>query len=179
MRVGAHVRDIRLTAPIELAGTVPAGTLDPVLAPYAAADIASVTDEVFERLLGRPLPRPAATRELTVTDPLLRMEKARSPIARLAFRILDGRRRAADRRGRADLNMIFLLNMPFRSIGNMSGGMLTPEFVDAVLTLVNGRFFRGVGGLVRAFVRGRRDERRTRSEFERRAGSGAQSGGAR
>lgn len=173
VRVGAHVRDIRLSATLDVAGTVAAGSLPAALAPYAAADLAAVTDAAFEALLGHPAPRPIPSRELTVTDPLLRMETAKSPVARWAFRILDGRRRAADRRGRADINMIFLLNMPFRSIGNMSGGMLTPEFVDGVLTLVNGRFFRGVGRLIAAFVRGRRAEKRTRAQFE------AQSGGAR
>ncbi|WP_110589198.1 glycoside hydrolase family 3 C-terminal domain-containing protein [Microbacterium suaedae] len=171
VRVGASVRDIRLTDRVDVAGTVAAGTPDPALAAYASADVLDVSDEEFRALLGRDIPAHAETAEIRVNDPLLRLEHAPSALGRLVFRVLDGRRRALERRGTPDLNTLFLLNMPFRAISKMSGGFASPTLVDGVLTIVNGRALRGLGQMAVAFARGRRSERAGRRKFR------AQSGG--
>ncbi len=51
-----------------------------------------------------------------MNDPLAPRRGALA-LARLAFRVLSWRRDAADRKGAPDLNVLFLLNMPFRAIG--------------------------------------------------------------
>jgi len=171
--VGASVRDIRLAASVELAGTVAAGTLPPALEPYRTARVRGVSDEAFAALLGRPLPTAHDAREIRVNDPVLRLEHSPSRLARLLFRILDGRRAAAEKKGSADLNALFLLNMPFRAIAKMSGGLATDELVRGVLTLANGRTFRGLGQVVRAFFRGRRAEKASRRHFTTTSGGRA------
>ncbi|WP_261167214.1 glycoside hydrolase family 3 C-terminal domain-containing protein [Microbacterium sp. Marseille-Q6965] len=172
VRVGASARDIRLRGAVDVAGTVPAGSPDPALAAYPSP-AARVTDEAFAALLGRGLPRAADGGAIRANDPLLRLADSPSPVGRLIHRVLDGRRAASERRGKPDLNMLFLLNMPFRAIAKMSGGLATPELVDGVLTLANGRTLRGLGRIVRAFVRGRSAERRTRRSFETLSGGRA------
>jgi beta-glucosidase len=89
------------------------------------------------------------------------MQSARSPLARLAYRVLAFLRDRADRRGKPDLNILFLLNMPFRAIGKMTNGMVSAEMVDGIVRIVNGHFFSGAGATVRGFVRNRRANRET------------------
>ncbi|MGA4779313.1 glycoside hydrolase family 3 C-terminal domain-containing protein [Cellulosimicrobium sp. AB352] len=159
--VGSHVDDLPLRATVELDGTVPPRTEDDLPEPYRTGRVHDVSDAQFAALLGRPVPTAAWSGALGVNDPLSRLADARSPLARLAFRVLSWRRDAADRKGAPDLNVLFLLNMPFRAIGKMTGGMVDDAMVDGIVRIVNGHFFRGTGAVVRGFVRNRRADRRT------------------
>ncbi len=159
--VGSHVDDLPLRATVELDGTVPPRTEDDLPEPYRTGRVHDVSDAQFAALLGRPVPTAAWSGVLGVNDPLSRLADARSPLARLAFRVLSWRRDAADRKGAPDLNVLFLLNMPFRAIGKMTGGMVDDAMVDGIVRIVNGHFFRGTGAVVRGFVRNRRADRRT------------------
>ncbi|MGV9768656.1 glycoside hydrolase family 3 C-terminal domain-containing protein [Microbacterium sp. NPDC003461] len=172
VRVGASVRDLRLTASLDVAGTVPAGEPDPALAAYPARTT-DVSDGAFAALLGRDVLRVDEAGRIAVNDPLLRLADSPSALGRLIYRLLEGRRASSERKGTPDLNMLFLLNMPFRALAKMSGGLATPELVDGVLTLANGRALRGLAQIIRAFLRGRRAERRTRRSFETQSGGRA------
>lgn len=164
--IGRSVREIVHSADVEIAGTVEAGMPEAAVAPYATASLGSVDDAAFAALLGRPIPVAAnADGLLGVNDPMDRLEVARSGLARLAFGVLDRRRRKAEAAGEPDLNILFLFNAPFRVISKMSGGLATRRLTDAVLTLVNGQTVRGLGRIVVAFFRGRRDEKHTREAF--------------
>lgn len=164
--VGPNSRDLPLSATLAVAGTVAEGELDPALAPYAAGKAQHIPDEAFEELLGSPIPSPEwGGGPLGINDPMDRLAVARSPLARLAFRIIDRRRQAAERRGTPDLNILFLINGPFRIISKMSGGFATTRLTRALLTLVNGQTLRGLFRVVVAFLRGRREEARTSGEF--------------
>lgn len=172
VHVGRHVRDLVLTGTVEVSGTVAAGTLDPAEARRAAAGVQDVSDADFAAALGRDVPPSAwADGPLGFNDPMDRLRVAKSPLARFAFRVLDGRRRTAEESGTPDLNILFLFNGPFRVISKMSGGLATSDLTRGVLTLVNGKAFRGLGRIVGAFFRGRRAERRTRAAFRAAAGT--------
>ena len=157
---GEHVDDLPLSADVEVAGTVEPRAED-LAARYRTGDVRQVPDADFVALLGRPLPSAAWSQPLTVNDPLSAMAQARSPLARLAHRVLAWRLAVADRKGAPDLNILFLLNMPFRAIGKMTNGMVSAEMVDGIVRIVNGRFLAGAGATVRAFVRNRRANRAT------------------
>lgn len=158
---GADVDDLPLSVEVEVAGTMAPDAADAVPERYRTADVRDVPDADFAALLGRPLPSAVWSGPLTGNDPLSAMAGARSPLARLAFRVLAWRRDVADRRGKPDLNILFLLNMPFRAIGKMTNGMVDAAMVDGIVRVVNGHFFSGAGAVVRAFVRNRRANRRT------------------
>ncbi|MET2011082.1 glycoside hydrolase family 3 C-terminal domain-containing protein [Microbacterium chocolatum] len=161
--VGRNVRDLPLRAMIERDGVV----LPLLDAPDRPAKLREVDDRAFTRLLGRTLP-PSGWGDgpLGENDPMDRLAGARSPLARFGFRLLDGRRRKAEASGDPDLNILFLLNGPFRVIHKMSGGLAGRRLTAAVLTLVNGHTLRGLGGVIGAFFAGRRDERATKRAFE-------------
>lgn len=159
--VGAHVEDLPLAAQVTVTGTVPPRVEEGLPACYRTGDVRSVRAADFAALLGRPVPADGWSGPLGVNDALFRMADARSPLARFGYRVLASRRDAADRRGTPDLNVLFLLNMPFRAMGKMANGMVDDATVDGVLRIVNGHFFRGLGATVGAFVRNWRANRRT------------------
>ncbi|HEY0218037.1 MAG TPA: glycoside hydrolase family 3 C-terminal domain-containing protein, partial [Cellulomonas sp.] len=158
---GAHVDDLPLSASVTLVGTLPAVTDDPAPDRYRTGDVHDVPDADFAALLGRPVPPAAWSGPLGADDALGRMGDARSPLARLAYRVLARKRDRSEARGTPDLNILFLLNMPFRAIAKMTNGMVSPAMVDGIVDIVNGHFFRGTGATLRAFLRNRRADRAT------------------
>ncbi|WP_147794473.1 glycoside hydrolase family 3 C-terminal domain-containing protein [Cellulomonas sp. Y8] len=158
---GANVADLSEKATVEVAGTVPPVAEDAVPVRYRTGDVRHVPDADFAALLGRPIPAAAWSGPLGVNDALGRMQTARSPLARLAYRVLALLRDRADRKGKPDLNILFLLNMPFRAIGKMTNGMVSAEMVDGIVRIVNGHFFAGAGATIRGFLRNRRANRET------------------
>ena len=74
-------------------------------------------------------------------------------MARLAYKILTGLKNKAEAKGKPDLNILFIYNMPFRAIGKMAGGMVSEKMVDDILFIVNGHFFRGFGRLIVDFFK--------------------------
>lgn len=54
--------------------------------------------------------------------------------------------------GKPDLNILFIYNMPFHGIAKMMNGMVCMEMARALVTMVNGRFFRGLGALIKGFL---------------------------
>jgi beta-glucosidase len=155
LRIGASAEDIRLRGDYRVAGT-PAPPAAPELQWYAAANVQNVSDEDFAALLGRELPSgDDASRDLGVNDPLLAMHRARSPIARLSARLLRGLLRRSERRGKPDLNLLFLYNMPFRALGKMTMGAVSMPMAHSIVDIVNGHFWRGTTAVVRGFFRAR------------------------
>ncbi|WP_062135765.1 glycoside hydrolase family 3 C-terminal domain-containing protein [Demequina aestuarii] len=161
--VGSHADDARLTAAHSLTGDAPQEA-PPGIPHYASGDVSAVPDDEFARLLGRTLPKPRPERgDLGVNDPLRAMHDARSPLARFAARVLRALIDRSERKGAPDLNLYFLYNMPFRAIAKMTGGAVSAPMVEAITVIVNGHLFRGLGRLVRAFVRNLSDAKRMRS----------------
>ncbi len=158
--VGKHVDDAALTAPVTLEGTVPARR-DDVPEAYRTGQVRRVSDADFEALLGRPRPASFSAGLIGPNDPLSRLAEARSPLARGAYRVLAWRRDAAERKGKPDLNILFILNMPLRAVAKMTNGMVDDAMVDGLVRLVNGHFFSGLGRTVRAFFANHAANRRT------------------
>lgn len=168
--VGANVRDLPLRATVTRDG-VDLGTLPEVLVPLQSS-ASPVGTAAFAALLGASAPDPAwGAAPLGRNDPMDRLKDARSGLARAAYRMLDRRRKKAEAAGEPDLNVLFLLNGPFRVISKMSGGLATERLTAAALTLVNGQTLRGLGRVVAAFFAGRRAERKTEKAFENAARS--------
>ena len=159
IQVGASVQDIRLTASLTVEGTDAPLPYDPkVLPSYFSGRVEAVGSQEFEALLGRPLPEsnwdPKAP--LGWNDALLRLPDAKNPLARLAGKIIVGKMEKSLAGRSADLNILFVCNMPFRGIAKMTGGMATEKTARSVLLMVNGHFFRGLGGVIRGLLDGRK-----------------------
>ncbi len=160
--VAAAVDDIKLKAAVVVPGTRSALPYDSAALPsYYAGKVADVGDREFETLLGRPIP-PAGwdrTKSLGRNDAICQLSYAKNPLARLAGKILAGKRAKSEAGLKPDLNILFIYNMPFRGIAKLMGPVVSMEMVDAILFLVNGHFFRGLGRLFGACRRkGRQDK---------------------
>lgn len=150
--VGSSVEDIRLRGQLTLAGTgapAPYGSVPG----YRAAAVSKISDAEFQQVLGRPIPDGSWSGLLTENDAVCQLYYAKSGVARLAYRILKGQKEKAERKGKPDLNILFLFNMPFRAMAKMAGGMVSDEMVGDILVIVNGHFWKGLGKLIADFFR--------------------------
>jgi beta-glucosidase len=164
IQVGASAEDIRLSAELVVEGVVLPAIYDRAALPnYYAGTAARVGDREFETLLGRPLP-PALwdrAKPLERNDTFTQLVYAKSPLGRLVYAVLRGKKNKAEKRGKPDLNILYIYNMPFRGLAKMTAGAVNMEMADALVELCNGHFFRGTGNLVKAWFRKSRAERET------------------
>lgn len=159
--VGASCQDIRLTAEINMAGTT---EIYPYftnrMQSYYTGKIHQVNDSEFRELLKMSIPNGTWSGELTANDAICQMYYAKSPIARFIYKKLTKMKKKSEDAGKPDLNILFIYNMPFRGIAKMTGGMISMEMVDGIVTMVNGHFFRGLKRTVGGFFRNRRQNKK-------------------
>ncbi len=148
--VAASASDERLTETIHVSG-VSAAKAD--LPSYYAASIENVSDKEFEALLGRPIPDGSWSGLLTENDAICQLYYAKCGLARLVYKILTNIKNKSEAKGKPDLNVLFIYNMPFRAIGKMAGGMVSRKMVDDILFIVNGHFWRGLGRVIVDFFK--------------------------
>ena len=159
--IGASCADIRLEAEADVAGTTEEFPYYTNRMPsYYSGLIQQVDDKEFEELLGTPIPSGKWTGDLTVNDAICQMYYAKSAIARFAYKKLTQMKKKSEDAGKPDLNILFIYNMPFRAIAKMTGGMVSMEMVEGIVTMVNGHLFRGLGRTIGGFFRNRKLNKR-------------------
>lgn len=155
--VGKNVSDITLQGHIYREGTT--DNLPELHLPsYKKAEVLTVSDDEFTRLLGREIPQEnwQKGQELRLNDALSQMNYAKSGLTRLVARILRNLLKRAEKKGKPDLNLLFLYNLPFRALAKMTGGAIDMAMVKGILTIVNGHFFRGLHQILKASRQKRR-----------------------
>ncbi len=163
IEVGASVTDIRLSATLRLIGTdapIPAGYLPS----YAAGTVTDVPEWEFVTLLGHPVPKNQWSEELELNDPICRFKDAKTGVARWLYRYLT--KKLEKRTTEPDLTELFILNMPIRSLAQMTGGKISRAMTEDVVYLVNGHFWGGLGRLIRGYFRARKLDRAYRTELD-------------
>ena len=153
--VAASVADVRLTGTVEVAGTNAPAPYEGLNA-YLSGQIRTVSDREFEALLGHPIPDGHWSGALTKNDAICQMYYAKSGPARLAYKILTNLKEKSEKKGKPDLNILFIYNMPFRAIGKMTEGLVSDKMVEDILFIVNGHFWRGLGRTIADFFRNKR-----------------------
>ena len=164
IHVGRNATDTPLSATLEVDGTTPS-PIDPALGHYLSGDVAAVTDSEFAVLLGRTIPTAHPMDDLLASDPLSEMTRAKTWLVRVAGRGLHALKAKADAKGTPDLNILFVLNMPFRAIAKMSNGAASPDMVDAILDAVNGHPLRGLTRAALGFLSNARANKATQREL--------------
>ncbi len=153
--VGKNVADIVLTGTITKEGTITELPYDiETLPSYKTGKVRNVHYEEFEKLYAKPLPEEKVG-PLDINDALCQMKDAKSGLCRSVYKILKNNLDKSYEKGVPDLNTMFIYNMPFRAISKMSGGMVSREMVESIVTITNGHFFRGLGGVIGGFFRNR------------------------
>ena len=107
----------------------PVGTKAPApygdLSHYCSAQVNQVTDGEFEAILGRPIPDGSWNGLLTENDAICQLSYAKGAVARFAYKILKHLKDKSEKKGKPDLNILFIYNMPFRAMaknGRRHGG---------------------------------------------------------
>ncbi len=158
--VGAGSRDIRLRAEWKIDGSTDKLPYREKDLPFCySGKITDVSDSEFEALLGGKLPVESAEKELNVNDAVCQMKDAKSLLARLVYHILTGMKNRSERKGRPDLNILFIYNIPFRGIAKMTGGAVSMEMAEGLVMAVNGRFFKGMSKVIRGFFVNRKQNK--------------------
>ena len=155
--VGSSSSDIRLNAKIEVISAQPTAPAvdEERLAVYYNFPIGNELDvSEFEALLGRPVPPNQGPQKgaYTINTPLGDMGD--SFIARQLQRMIK-KQMAKMIEGMEDTPVALLMEamakeMPLRSMLMLGGGSLTREMLDALLVMINGKFLRGAGALIKA-----------------------------
>lgn len=149
--VGSSSRDIRLQKSLKVEGNKAAEVYEKdSLSNYYSGKIKNVNDQQFEELLNRNLPDPNwdENKRLELNDSVSQLYYADSLLARLIYKVLIKIKEHSEKKGDPNLNVLYLLNMPFRAIAKMSGGMINKEMSKNILEMVNGNLFSGLGHFI-------------------------------
>lgn len=160
IEIGASCQDILLKASISVTGTDAPIPYDSALLPsYYSAQVQNISDNEFAILLGRPLPATKwdRTAPLGYNDSLSQMQYARSPLARMGYKILQDMQKKSEANGVPNLNVLFIYNMPFRGLAKMTGGMISTEMAHAMQYMANGHFFGGCHQLIKAHFKNQKE----------------------
>lgn len=154
---GASVADIRLKGRLIMEGTDAPYPYDMAKLPsYTNGNIMSVSDQEWEELLWYKIPDGSWSGTLEENDAICQLYYAKSLPARLVYKILTRMLDKSMKKGKPDLNILFIYNMTFRGIGKMTGGMVSRNMVDGMMKIINGHFFRGLGQVISGFFKQRK-----------------------
>ena len=158
--IGASVVNIKLEGELRVEGTTNQYPYNPAKLPYYYTGIVqNISDGEFQELLGEPIPSGKWTGDLGVNDAICQMYYAKSRLARFIYNRLTSIKKKSEAKGKPDLNILFIYNMPFRGIAKMTGGMVSMEMVEGMVTVVNGHFWKGMKQIVGGFFRNQRANR--------------------
>ena len=150
--LGASAADIRLTTTVERAGTdaeIPYVKAD--MPSYYTGKVQKVGDDEFTALLGHAIPDNSWSGELGMNDAICQLYYAKSGLGRLVYKILTNIKKKSEAKGKPDLNVLFIYNMPFRGIAKMTGGAVSMDMVKGMVTAVNGHVFKGLKQIISGY----------------------------
>ncbi|SEJ45094.1 glycoside hydrolase family 3 C-terminal domain-containing protein [Demequina mangrovi] len=166
---GASSRDIRARAGLDVTGVAMPDADAATLPHYVDGRVERVDAAEFAALLGRPLPAAEWPRGVSLTrDDIVAQTEGRGGFAGLLHWTIRTTSRLLMALGRphAANNTNFVLDLPFRSVARLSGGMADDRMVDGLLLMVNGRFWRGLRQTATAWLALRRRTRATHRNEE-------------
>lgn len=164
--IGSSCMDIRLQSTLYVEGNMKISPYKKDELPsYFEGKVTDIQDSEYRILLGRDIPDGSWGGELGINDALCQMYYAKSFIARFAYKMLDKKLKKSLEGGVPDLNTLFRFNMPFRAIAKMSNGQVSMEMVHSIVKLVNGHFFKGMGGIISGYFKNRRANKMYKKNF--------------
>ena len=165
IHVGRNVEDTPLSATLEVDGTNPS-LIDPALGHYLRAEVENVTNGEFAVLLGRTIPTAHPREDITASNLMSELIRAKNWLARLAGRKLHADKAKADAKGDPDLNVHFAFNMPLRALAKFTNGTVSADMIDAAVEVINGHFWRGITRLAIRYCANARANKATQRELD-------------
>ncbi|SER55559.1 beta-glucosidase [Gracilibacillus ureilyticus] len=148
--IGSSSADIRLVDTVLIEGTeAPVPYDKEKLSAYYSGKVSNVSKDEFENLIGRKLPDPTWNRNkpLGYNDTIAQCQYAKGLFGRIAYHSIIFTHRflwKIGKRSTANIIMMSILNLPFRGIARMTGGVVNMPMLDGILMMVNGHFFKGI-----------------------------------
>jgi len=157
VKIGASAMDIKLEGDITVAGTTQNYPyIKENMPSYYSGHVQKVSDDEFEQLLGYPAVPGEWRGELGLNDAVCQMYYAKSRVARFIYNRLTAIKEKSEKKGKPDLNILFIYNIPFRGIAKMTGGMVSMEMAEGMVEAVNGHLWRGIRKMAGGFFRNRK-----------------------
>ena len=143
VRIGASSRDIRMSAEIRIPGKS-AGCILPktVLAKYQTASVQDITEDEFAQLTGSSVPKKkwsGISEDMTFGE----LNHCRSILGLGIWAVLSALKKWKKHRGKTDLNLLFIYNMPLWALSRMTAGMISEGMVHALVLELQGGW--GIG----------------------------------
>lgn len=158
--VGGNSARMELSGVLTVKGTdAPNPYVKELLKAYYSGKITNVPDEEFEQLLGYEIPDGRWGGLLTENDAICQLSYAKNPVGRLVYRILTAKKEKSEAKGKPDLNILFIYNMPFRGIAKMTNGAVSMEMVDGMVKAANGQLLSGAAKIIAGYFRNRKENR--------------------
>ena len=119
-----------------------------MLEDYRTGQIRHIPDSEYRELLGHEIPDGSWKGELERNDAFCQLYYAKGVTGRLIYQILDKMMKDSEKKGEANLDVLFFYNMPFRGLVNTTHGIFTSGMVDGFVKIVNGHALSGLGKLI-------------------------------
>lgn len=152
--VGASSRDIKMTQDIFIAGDLLESPYEESrIRPYVTCSLENLTSSDFEQLLDKSLPPTEWNKKKKLTkDDIIEQAKYGGLFGKLLYYLILLVHNFFMMRGKPILsnNVMFVMEMPFRSVARMSGGRINMEMLDGLLMMVNGQFIKGLSTLLKS-----------------------------
>ena len=84
-------------------------------------------------------------------DAFCQLYYAKRWVGRLVLQNLTSIKKKSEAKGKPDLNILFILQHAFLCISKMTGGMVSTEMAQGIVSIWNGHFFKGVGRVIKGF----------------------------
>ncbi|MGB4660483.1 MAG: glycoside hydrolase family 3 C-terminal domain-containing protein [Mobilitalea sp.] len=122
---------------------------------YFTGRITEVDDAQFEAILGTPIPNGDWDKDriIGINDAICQLYYAKSFLARLIYKVLTAMKNHSEKKGKPNLNILFIYNMPFRGLAKMTGGAITMKMASALVEIANGKGLRGICHLLAATIK--------------------------
>lgn len=140
--IGASVEDIRLQGKWHTEGIIEDPYEGKGISDYITGKVENVPDNEFSALLGHPIPDRKVKIDRNIT--FNQLNHGRSPLFWLIWFVMTMMKKASDRSGKPNLNLLFIYNMPLRGLAKMTGGFVSMGMVDALVMEIQGFWVIGI-----------------------------------
>ncbi len=101
-----------------------------------------------------------------INDAICQMYYAKSRLARLVYCILTDKIKKSEGKGKPDLNLLFIYNMPFRGIAKMTGGAASMEMARGIVDMVNGKWLSGTKRVIKGYFRNNKENKNMKNSWK-------------
>lgn len=152
IQIASSSEEIKLTKAVSVKGTDTEDVSQAeILSHYWTGDIQNVPSQEFAALFGHKIPKQERRIDRHIT--FGEMKHCRSPLGWIVCWILTWLMHSSLKKGRPDLNLLFIYNMPLHALAKMTNGMVSMGMVDGIVMELQGFWIIGLIKVLIEFVK--------------------------